>query len=154
MWRYLALITLLCTCGRALGQQLQDVSFSAELSKPRMLVNSTVEYSLILRNAQGTNLQAPDFRNFIVLRGPSRSMGTTIVNGVGSSHLTHTWLLQPKREGELGIGTASIRANGRTYRANSKRIEVLPVDATAAAQAPADFLRAELSTDVAYVGQD
>ncbi|MEM9526677.1 MAG: BatD family protein [Bacteroidota bacterium] len=156
MWRNLALILLLCTCGRAqmtFAQTHQDISFSAELSKPKMLLNSTVEYSLILRNAQGTNLQAPDFKNFIVLRGPSRSMGTTIINGVGSSHLTHTWLLQPKREGMLSIGTGSIRAAGRTYRANSKRIEVLPVDATAAAMAPGNFLRAELSTDTAFVGQ-
>ncbi|SER09934.1 BatD family protein [Neolewinella agarilytica] len=154
MRQTIALLLLLCTCVSAqLKAQHQDITFSAELSKPRMLVNSTVEYSLVLRNAQGTDLQAPDFKNFIVLRGPSRSMGTTIINGVGSSHLTHTWLLQPKREGELSIGVATIRAAGRTYRANSKKIQVLAVDAGAAALAPPDFLRAELSTDTAFVGQ-
>jgi len=154
MRQIIALFLLLCTCVSAqMSAQHQDISFSAELSKARMLLNSTVEYSLVLRNAQGTELKAPPFKNFIVLRGPSRSMGTTILNGVGSSHLTHTWLLQPKREGELAIGVATIRASGRTYRANSKKVQVLPVDADAAAMAPPDFLRAELSTDTAFVGQ-
>ncbi|MBC6992797.1 BatD family protein [Neolewinella lacunae] len=155
MWRNLALLFFLCTCGRAqvaLAQH-QDIDFSAEVSKARTFINSTVEYSLVLRNAQGTDLVPPAFRDFIVLRGPSRAMGTTIINGVGSSHLTHSWLLQPKRVGELTIETATIVAAGRTYRANSKTVEVLPVDAGAAALAPDDFLRAELSTDTAYVGQ-
>lgn len=154
--RSVSFVLLLFTCffaAEVTAQQHQDISFSAEMGKTRMLLNSTVEFRLVLRNAQGADLKPPSFKNFNVLRGPLRSMGTTINNGVGSSHITHTWQLQPKRIGELSIGPASIRTSGRTYRTNSRKITVLEVDASAAASSPDDFLRAELSTDTAFVGE-
>lgn len=152
---HLVFLFLLCTCGfaqKALAQH-QDISFTAELDKEKMLVNSTVEYKLVLRNAQGTDLKPPPFKDFIVLRGPMRSMGTSVINGVGTSYLSYGWQLQPRKEGQLSIGPASIRTSGRTYRTNSKKLTVLAVDAEAAESSPSDFLRAELSTDTAFVGQ-
>lgn len=151
----LALLLLLCTCVSAqnLAAQHQDIAFAAEVSKTKMLENSTLEYKLTLSNAQGNELSPPSFDNFIVLRGPMRSLGTSIINGVGTSYLSYSWQLQPKRTGKLTIGPATIRASGRTYRANSKSVEVLKADAAAAAGTPDDFLRAELSTDTAFVGQ-
>ncbi len=156
MWKNLALILLLCTCGPArqlLAQQHQDIAFVAEVDKPKMLLNSTVRYKLTLRNASGEQMRIPKFKDFIILNGPSRAIGTRNINGVFSSYETSTWLLQPKREGRLTIGPASIRAQGRTYRTNSKTIEVLPIDAEALAAAPDNFLRADISTDSAFVGQ-
>ena len=131
----------------------QDVSFTAEVSKERMLRNSTVEYHLTLRNAQGDDLTEPDFSAFDVLRGPSRSIGTTIINGVRTTQMTFSWMLQPKRTGELSIGPASVRAAGRTWRTDGKTVTVLEVDDASLAATPENFLRAEVSTDQAYVGQ-
>ena len=131
----------------------QDVSFTAEVSKERMLRNSTVEYHLTLRNAQGDDLTAPDFSAFDVLRGPSRSIGTTIINGVRTTQMTFSWMLQPKRTGELSIGPASVQAAGRTWRTGGKTVTVLEVDDASLAATPENFLRAEVSTDQAYVGQ-
>ncbi|MFT7119839.1 MAG: hypothetical protein ACJAZ9_000008 [Neolewinella sp.] len=156
MWKNLALILLFCTCGRAqelLAQQHKDIAFVAEVDKSQMLVNSTVRYQVTLRNAQGEQLKLPNFKDFVILNGPSRSIGTRNFNGVLTSYESSAWLLQPKREGKLTIGPASIRASGRTYRTNSKIIEVLPVDAEATALAPANFLRADISTETAFVGQ-
>ena len=151
----LALLLLLCTCASAqkLTAQHQDISFVADVSKTKMLSNSTLEYKLTLNNAQGNELKPPKFTNFIVLRGPMRSLGTSIINGVGTSYLSYSWQLQPKRTGTLVIGPATIRASGRTYKTNSKSVSVLEVDEAAAAGTPDDFLRAELSTDTAFVGQ-
>ena len=118
-----------------------------------MLINSTVEYNLTLRNAQGENLQPPDFRDFEVLQGPNRSIGTTIVNGVATSQMTLSWMLQPKRTGRLRVGNATVRAAGRTYRTNAQTVEVLAIDNEALTAAPENFLRVEVSTDRAYVGQ-
>ncbi|WP_420458550.1 BatD family protein [Neolewinella sp.] len=139
--------------GLLLAQQHQDITFTAELSKERMLKNSTVEYNLTLRNAQGEQLTPPEFKDFEVLQGPNRSIGTTIVNGVATSQMTLSWMLQPKRTGTLTVGAATVRAAGRTYRANSKSVEVLEVDDNALTAAPENFLRVEVSTDRAYVGQ-
>lgn len=156
MWKNLALILLLCTCGPAqkmLAQQHQDIAFVAEVDKVKMLVNSTIRYQLTLRNATGEQMKVPSFKDFIVLNGPNRSIGTRNINGVFTSYESSTWLLQPKKEGNLTIGPATIRAKGRTYRTNSKTIEVLPIDADAQASAPENFLRADISTDSAFVGQ-
>jgi hypothetical protein len=154
MRHLLAFILLLCTCVSAqkLAAQHQDITFVAEVSKTKMLKNSTLEYKLTLNNAQGNELKPPKFASFIVLRGPMRSLGT-FINGVGTSYLSYSWQLQPKRTGKLAIGPASIRASGRTYRTNSKAVDVLEVDEAAAAGTPDDFLLAELSTDTAFVGQ-
>lgn len=150
-----AILLLLCTCASAqnLAAQHQDITFAAEVSKTKMLKNSTLEFKLTLSNAQGNELKPPKFDNFIVLRGPMRSLGTSIINGVGTSYLSYSWQLQPKRIGKLAIGPASIRASGRTYRTNSKSVDVLEADEAAAAGTQDDFLRAELSTDTAFVGQ-
>ena len=149
----LPLIAFLMCWAALLGAQHQDITFTAEVSKKRMLQNSTVEYHLTLRNAQGESLEPPPFTNFDVLQGPNRSIGTTIINGVATSQMTFSWMLQPKRTGELSIGTASVRAAGRTYRTNSETVTVLEVDDSSLAASPENFLRAEVSTDQAYVGQ-
>ncbi|WP_116107262.1 BatD family protein [Lewinella sp. IMCC34191] len=138
--------SLLCAQG-------QDISFTAEISKERMLRNSTLEYHLILRNAQGEQLTPPDFSAFDVIRGPNRSIGTTIINGVATSQMTFSWMLQPTRTGDLSIGPASVRAGGQTYRAPGKTVTVLEVNDEAIGSTPENFLRAEISTDQAYVGQ-
>ncbi|NJB87267.1 hypothetical protein GGR26_003047 [Lewinella marina] len=145
-------LILLGSAATAVAQG-QDISFTAEVSKKRMLRNSTLEYHLTLRNAQGENLEPPPFRDFDVLQGPSRSIGTTIINGVATSQMTFSWMLQPKRTGELTIGPATVRAAGRTYRTNSETVTVLEAGNGTAGSTPENFLRAEVSTDQAYVGQ-
>ncbi|OAV43557.1 BatD family protein [Lewinella sp. 4G2] len=150
----LLLATLMLLSALLPGQGNQvDVSFTAKFNKRQMLLNSTVEFAVTLTNAQGTDLAPPSFKDFKVLNGPSRAMRTTIINGVASSNQTYSWLLQPKKEGELTIGPATIRARGRTWRSNSQRIEVLPASAGADGIAEANVLRAELSTTTAHVGQ-
>lgn len=137
----------------ATAQLPQDVRLEAKLNKRKLLVNSTVEYTLTLYNQTGTNLQAPKFRNATVLTGPSRTMRTSLINGLRSSSISYTWLLKPREPGRLTVGPASIRAGDRTLRSNSQSAEVLPVDADAQAAAPDVFARADVSTVQAYPGQ-
>ena len=149
------LILLLCTCVRAqqVMAQHESIKFEATTDKQKMFINGTVRYQVTLTNAQGTDLEVPDFKGFTVVSGPSRSISTQNFNGAFSSTESVAWLLQPKREGKLTIGPAKIRANGRGYRTNSKQVEVLPVDADALNAAPDNFLRADISTTTAFVGQ-
>ena len=153
MWRLPLLLLPFFLLPSVRGASQSDVAFTATLGKKRMLTNSTVEFTLTLRNAQGDNLKAPRFADFRVLSGPSQARRTSIINGVASSSQSYTWLLQPRREGELTVEPATIRAAGRTWRSNSQRVEVLPADSGPAGLAPANLLRAEVSTAQAYVGQ-
>ncbi|PHI19348.1 hypothetical protein CEQ90_13405 [Lewinellaceae bacterium SD302] len=147
------LLGLLCLPLILAAQQHRDITYDAQLSKQKMLLNSTVEYSVNLRNSRGEDFQPPDFKGFVVLSGPGRTMGTTVINGVATSYQSYKWLLQPQRTGRITIGPSSIRAQGRTYRSNSQTVEVLPVDTKLAAMAPENFLRMEFSKDTAYVGE-
>ncbi len=70
-----------------------------------------------------------------------------------SSQASYTYVLKPERTGTLTIPPATIRANGRTFRTNPLRVEVLKADAASAALAPNIKLVADLSTATAYVGQ-
>lgn len=155
MWKNLALILLLCTCVSApkIFAQHKDIAFVAEADKQKMFINGTVSYKVTLRNAEGAQLTVPDFKGFTVLSGPSRAISTQNINGVFSSFESVSWLLQPQKEGKLTIGIATIRANGRTYRTNSTMVEVLPLDSDAMNSAPDNFLRADITTTEAWVGQ-
>ena len=146
-------LVLLVGLAAGLGAQHRDITFTAQLSKDRMLQNGTVEFTLTLRNAQGRDLRVPDFNDFVVLQGPNRTMGTNIVNGAATTYMTFSWMLQPKRPGALRVEPATIRAQNRTYRANSQTIEVLKPDAGLAARAPENFLRAEITKGRAVVGE-
>lgn len=135
------------------AQQFQDVRFEGRLNKRKLLLNSTVEYSLTLHNAVGTDLEPPNFRNATVLSGPARAQRSTIINGVASTSLTYTWLLKPTAVGTLTVGPARIRAGSRTLRTNSQTAEVIAPNAAAANEAPEIFLRADLSADSCFLGE-
>lgn len=135
------------------AQQHRDITFDAELSKTKMLQNSTVEYTVMLRNSQGSEFKPPKFSGFAILSGPTRTMGSKTINGATTTYQAYTWLIQPQRTGKLNIQPASIKAAGRTYRSNSATVEVLPIDSKLAASAPDNFMRLEVSKDTAYVGE-
>lgn len=148
------LLLLLLGCLLPLSaQRHRDITFDAKLTKSRVLLNSTLEYSVTLRNSRGDDFRPPSFPGFLVLNGPGRTMGSNTVNGSTTTYQSYTWLLQATRAGTLTIGPASIRAGGRTYRTNSVTVEVFPPNEKLAANAPDNYLELRLSTDTAYVGQ-
>ncbi len=139
--------------GGLAAQQHADITFDAKASKSKMLLNSTVEYEVNLRNASGSNFQAPNFKDFTVISGPGQLRGTSIINGATTTYLTYSWLLQPKKTGQVVIPPASVQAAGRPYKSNAVTIEVIAPDAGLGSLAPDNFLRVEFGDDTAYVGQ-
>ena len=81
MHHLFALLLLLFTCASAqtLAAQHQDTTFAADVSKPKMLKNSTTAHQRTMTNAQGNELLPPKFDNCVVMRGPMRSLGTSII---------------------------------------------------------------------------
>lgn len=151
--RLIGLFIAACLLGGLSAQQHADITFDAKISKSKMLLNSTVEYEVSLRNASGNNFQAPSFKDFTVISGPGQLRGTSIINGATTTYLTYSWLLQPKKTGQLVILPASIQAAGRPYKSNAVALEVIAPDASLDKLAPDNFLRVEFGTDTAYVGQ-
>ncbi|MCB0629355.1 MAG: BatD family protein [Saprospiraceae bacterium] len=131
----------------------QEPVFEATTNARQVVTNGYFEVSFTLKNAQGSNFQAPSFTDFTVVSGPSRSFSTTIVNGKMNQELTFEFTLQPKRTGNLTIGRATILVGNN--RLSSKPITVEVVEGKAAAGNTDEevFIRAEISTNEAWVGQ-
>jgi len=145
------LLLLLSICFTSFAQ----VSFEASTDARQVVENSYFQITFTLNNAQGTNFRPPNFKNFKVLNGPSRSMSTTIINGNASQKVAYSYSLQPKKVGKFTIAPASIVANGKTMKSNAVKMDV--VKASAASKAAAEeqqiFVKAEIDTNLVYVGQ-
>ncbi|MDX1940504.1 MAG: BatD family protein [Saprospiraceae bacterium] len=131
-----------------------QASFEASTDARQVVLNGYFTLHFTLKNAEGEDFTPPSFHDFIIASGPSRSMSTTIINGKVSKESAYSYTLQPKKTGRLTIGSASIRANGRTLRTDPITIEVLKSKELPKSNAANRvFLRAELSSDKAIIGQ-
>lgn len=136
-----------------------QVSFSARVNKTHIGKNEEVSIEFTV-NAMGRNFQAPDFSDFYVLRGPSRSQSTQIINFERSEQMTISYLLRPKTTGMLSIGSASIEVQGNTYHSQPLTLEVSeqsprsedPNDPYAIASKSA-FIKVETSRSTVYQGE-
>ncbi|PID55988.1 hypothetical protein CSB45_13625 [candidate division KSB3 bacterium] len=171
--RIYCIMILLCGVLMAPGVYAQDITFEAGVDKTRMSYQDALVLSLVL---SGSNVdmnavpELPDLEeNFDILRGPSRSSSISIVNGRQSSSLTIQYILSPKKAGVLDIPSISLQQDGKTYRSEPVRVEVLKV-ASGDSQAPSQdssgagahtsadampqvFLQAEVDKPSAYLGE-
>ncbi|MCO6477535.1 MAG: protein BatD [Phaeodactylibacter sp.] len=128
----------------------EGVSFEATADARQTVLESYVEVTFTLKNADGNNFTPPPFREFTVVSGPNRSVRTSIINGQVSKEEGFSYTLQPRRLGRLTVGSAAIRVKGRTLRSNPLTIEVVKSRAGGGEEV---FIRAEPSTGKAWVGQ-
>lgn len=100
--------------------------------------NLRLEYTVNTDNASG--IQSPNFSNFELLVGPSVSTFSNyqIVNGRSSSSAstTYTYILSPKKEGTFVIPGAVITVDGRKYRSQSVRVQVVKGNGRASKSIP------------------
>ena len=131
----------------------QSVKWSA-------VVNKTVEKGAVfevefkLENAGGSNFIAPEFNGLKVLSGPGVSNSISIVNGRRSQTYSLVYRVLAQDLGLKKIGSASITANGKTFKTEPVLIEVVEGKDIGQLLGANDFLLVpELSDSVAYVGQ-
>lgn len=134
-----------------------QVQFTATVDSKQVPVGEVFEIKFTLENGQGANFRPPVFGEFNVASGPNKMNSMTIVNGNSRSSESFIYVLQAKREGVFTIGPASIDVKGTTYRTGPLSISVVKGNR----QTPNDvkggkdeiFIRAEVSGNTAYVGQ-
>ncbi len=135
-----------------------QVQFTASVDSKQVPVGEVFEIKFTLENGKGSNFRPPAFSEFNVASGPNKMNSMTIVNGNSRSSEAFSYVLQAKREGVFTIGTATIDVNGTTYKTAPLSISV----EKGKRQTPSDlkgsgkddiFIRAEVSSPTAYVGQ-
>ena len=134
-------------------QAQTNAAFVASTDAKQVVTNGYLEVSFTLKNAKGTNFQPPNFSDFTVVSGPARSSSTTIINGQMSQELSYVYTLQPKRTGSFTIGRATILVGNQRMTTNPLTVEVVE-GTTAPNQSDQEvFIKAEVSTQEAWVGQ-
>ena len=139
--------------------QDNDIKFEAVLSKAKLGQNERLRVSFEM-NKDGDFFEAPSFENFEVLMGPSQSISSSFINGKRSFSKSYTYVLRPKKQGQLIIDSASITIDNTVYTTDPKTVLVTkPIDnpnARKTAQDIADeslYLVATLSNDKPYLNQ-
>jgi hypothetical protein len=120
-----AVIVLLFGAGAAMAQ---DVTFQASVDKNPVGVDDQFTLTLTLGSSGtggGKNLQLPELNKFRIMAGPNQSSSMQFINGVVSSSVSYSYVLQPKEIGKFTIGSASIEAGGKTFQTNPVPIEVV-----------------------------
>lgn len=138
---------------------MAQVRFTASVNKNHVGKNEefTLQFTV---NAMGHNFQAPDLSDFYVLRGPSRSQSTQIINFERSEEMSISYVLRAKTTGMLSIGAGTIEVGGTEYRSQPLAIQVSeesprkndPNDPYAIAARSA-FIKAITSKSTVYQGE-
>lgn len=151
----LILITLL-----TLPVVAQKAELEVKVSKNKLGLNQRLRIEFSINKQGADDFSPPKFDDFRVIQGPSQSVSQSWVNGRVSFSKSYTYIIKPKRKGELIIGPASIKLNGATL--NSKMMKVVVLDATEMPENPNDpdyiaqqniHLVAEVSKARPYVGE-
>jgi len=165
----LGLIVFLLTVTLASAQQ---VEFKA--SAPSVVATGEqfrLSYTL---NREGSNLQLPALEGFDLLMGPSLSQSSSfsMINGKTTQKVsyTYTYVLEATKEGVFEIPAATVTADGKPYRSNTLRIEVVKgsadhqaagqrnnqaarPDETAAVNEQNLFVKVDVSRRSLYIGE-
>ena len=117
----LGVIALIWAAG--LWAQDKDILFEVSLSKEKLGLNERLRVDFTM-NRDGDHFEAPAFKGFKVLMGPSQSTSSSWVNGVRSFSRTFSFILQPTAKGSWTIGQAEITIDGTVYKTAAKKVEV------------------------------
>ena len=138
----------------------QDAKLTATVSKNKLGLNQRLRIQFAINKQGGDKFKAPNFSNFKVVGGPSQSVSQSWINGKSSYTLSYTYIIQPKRKGELTIMPASVEIDGKTLK--SEAIKVIVTNAVDTPKNPNDpnyvaeqniHLVAEISKSQPYVGE-
>ncbi|KAA3617809.1 MAG: protein BatD [Calditrichaeota bacterium] len=146
----------------------QDVNIKAFVSKNKINSEERFEYSV---EVSGKSTSLPDIKfaelkDFFVLSGPNQSTNIQFVNGAMTSSKTLSFVLKPRKVGQLVIGKATLEFKGTTYETKPITINVTKANPAAQKQQTQRnnqnnnqissdniFLRSHISKKKAFIGE-
>ena len=138
----------------------QEATLKAKVSKNKLGINQRLRIEFAINKQGGDNFSPPRFTNFKIVGGPSQSVSQSWINGKSSFTQSYTYIIQPKRKGELVISAASIKIGGKIIK--SEPVKIIVLDAVDLPKNPNDpnyiaqqniHLVAEISKSKPYVGE-
>ena len=96
----------------------QDAELNVKVSKNKLGLNQRLRIEFSINKQGADDFSPPKFDNFRIIQGPSQSVSQSWINGKVSFSQSYSYILKPKRRGELIISPANIKYRGKTL--NSK----------------------------------
>jgi hypothetical protein len=152
-------ILILCAL-MSLSTYAQTPKLVASVSKNKLGLNQRVKIQFTINKQGADNFQAPNFKNFQIVSGPSQSISQSWVNGNASFSQSYNYIIKPLKKGEFLIPSASIKLNNKIL--TSKAVKVIVLDPVDIPKDPNDpnyiaqqnvHLVAEISKSSPYVGE-
>ena len=152
-------ILILCAL-MSLSTYAQTPELVASVSKNKLGLNQRVKIQFTINKQGADNFQAPNFKNFQIVSGPSQSISQSWVNGSASFSQSYNYIIKPLKKGEFLIPAASIKLNNKIL--TSKPVKVIVLDPVEIPKDPNDpnyiaqqnvHLVAEISKSSPYVGE-
>ncbi len=107
------------------GISQNDVVFEASTDARQVTLDGYFEVTFTLKNANGSQFAPPSFKDFDIIAGPNTSTSMQIINGQVTREMSYGFTLQPTKVGKFSIGSASVKANGKTFRSSPITVEVV-----------------------------
>ena len=152
-------ILILCAL-MSVSTYAQTPKLVASVSKNKLGLNQRVKIQFTINKQGADNFQAPNFKNFQIVSGPSQSISQSWVNGNASFSQSYNYIIKPLKKGEFLIPSASIKLNNKIL--TSKAVKVIVLDPVEIPKDPNDpnyiaqqnvHLVAEISKSSPYVGE-
>ena len=152
-------ILILCAL-MSVSTYAQTPKLVASVSKNKLGLNQRVKIQFTINKQGADNFQAPNFKNFQIVSGPSQSISQSWVNGNASFSQSYSYIVKPLKKGEFLIPAASIKLNNKIL--TSKPVKVIVLDPVDIPKDPNDpnyiaqqnvHLVAEISKSSPYVGE-
>ena len=138
----------------------QTPELTASVSKNKLGLNQRVKIQFTINKQGADNFQAPNFKNFQIVSGPSQSISQSWINGNASFSQSYSYIVKPLKKGEFLIPAANIKLNNKILK--SKPVKVIVLDPVDIPKDPNDpsyiaqqnvHLVAEISKSSPYVGE-
>ncbi len=131
----------------------QNLNFTATANPSTIYEGEIFELSFAVNSNQWGDFFMPEMDNFQRISGPARSSQTSVVNGQVSHTTTMSWRFRATSAGEYTIDQGVLEMNGQRLTSNPVEILVLPQSAEMQAASRDILIKAEVSCDTCYVGQ-
>ncbi len=130
-----------------------QVEFIATADAKQVVTGQYFTVKFTLKNGDGDQFKPPSFAGLQVVGGPSRSQMRSNINGQVSYEVSYGYTLSADKPGKLKIGSATINANGETYKTAPLSIDVVKAAKQDANAANNFIVEATVDHDTGYVGQ-
>ena len=102
-----------------------QVKFSASAAPEQISRDEVTQLRLVVENAKEVQeIQPPAISNFVIVSGPNRESGMSMINGDVKKYVAISFIIQPKGAGNFTIPSTTARADGKEYKSNPVLIKV------------------------------